>query len=126
MERQGLRLLSEWPWGAVGGYLYAASQVTSAKAETKEARGYQSEFATENSKLSSENRLLEERMKKMESNSYDRQAITSCMMVSSILSSAVSAHLTGQELLLYRERHHDAVHVVSNRCKPWEVIVRRR
>lgn len=84
--------------GGAGGYFSAASQVTSANEEAKEARGYQSEFATENSKLSSENRLLEERMKKMESNSYDRQAIQSCMMVSSILSSATDAHLTGRML----------------------------
>jgi hypothetical protein len=96
--RAGIALVVGLIVGGAGGYISAASQVTSAKAETKEARGYQSEFATENSKLSSENRLLEERMKKMENNSYDRQAITSCMMVSSILSSAVSAHLTGQEL----------------------------
>ena len=40
--------------GGAGGYLTAASQVTAAKAETKEARDYQSDFAMENSKLASE------------------------------------------------------------------------
>ncbi len=84
--------------GAGGGYLTAASQVSAAQAETKEARGYQREFAQENTDLSSKNRSLEERMKKMEVNSYDRQEIRSCMMVSSTLDSAVHAHLTGQPM----------------------------
>lgn len=84
--------------GGAGGYLSAASQVTAAKAETKEARGYQSDFAMKNTDLASEKRMLEERMKRMENNSYDRQAITSCMMVSTTLSTATQAHLQGQPL----------------------------
>lgn len=96
--KAGIALVVGLIVGGAGGYLTAASQVTTAKAETKEARDYQSDFAMENTKLVGEKRMLEERMKRMENSSYDRQAINGCMMVSSILSSATDAHLTGRML----------------------------
>lgn len=96
--RAGIALVVGLIVGGAGGYLTATSKVTSAQAETKEARDNLSEYSQDNMRLTSENQLSKERMKRMEVNSYDRREIRSCMMISSILSSALIARSLGQPL----------------------------